>query len=128
MDSLLLNVVVAFVLEAIATPVIVYLMQRATGKKLDAFDRKREEARARQEEEMQRNAEWRRAMTGGMRSMLRSELLHEHTKWTKRGYCPLESKEYAQRTYESYHSLGGNGIGTSMYEDIMALPLAPRET
>ena len=108
---------------AIITPMVVFVMQRATAKKLDAFDQKREDARVEREAEERRTAEWQEAMTGGMRSMLRAELLHEYNKWTDKGYCPMESKEYVERTYSSYHALGGNGLGTSMYNEVMALPM-----
>ena len=126
MDTVIINVIVVFILEAIATPLIVFVMQRATAKKLDAFDHKREVARLEQEQNIKRDQDWRSAMTGGMRSMLRSELLHEHRKWTNMGYCPLESKEYIQRTYDAYHALGGNGLGTAMCEEIMSLPMSER--
>ncbi len=121
MDQTLAGIVTA--IAAIITPTVVFVMQRATAKKLDAFDQKREAARVEREAEERRTAEWQEAMTGGMRSMLRAELLHEYNKWTDRGYCPMESKEYVERTYNSYHALGGNGIGTSMYDEVMALPM-----
>ena len=121
MDQTLAGIVA--VIAAIITPTVVFVMQRATAKKLDAFDKKREDARVEREAEERRTAEWQEAMTGGMRSMLRSELLHEYNKWTDKGYCPMESKEYVERTYSSYHALGGNGLGTSMYNEVMALPM-----
>lgn len=121
MDQTLAGIVAA--IAAIITPTVVFVMQRATAKKLDAFDKKREDARVEREAEERRTAEWQEAMTGGMRSMLRSELLHEYNKWTDKGYCPMESKEYVERTYSSYHALGGNGLGTSMYNEVMALPM-----
>lgn len=121
MDQTLAGIVAA--IAAIITPTVVFVMQRATAKKLDAFDKKREDARIEREAEERRTAEWQEAMTGGMRSMLRAELLHEYNKWTERGFCPMESKEYVERTYNSYHALGGNGIGTSMYDEVMALPM-----
>lgn len=121
MDQTLAGIVAA--IAAIITPTVVFVMQRATAKKLDAFDKKREDARVEREAEERRTAEWQEAMTGGMRSMLRAELLHEYNKWTDKGYCPMESKEYVERTYNSYHALGGNGIGTSMYNEVMALPM-----
>lgn len=92
-------------------PMLVWVIKRC----LDRFDQKREAARA----ETERHD---CAMEKGMRSLLRAELIHEHRKWMARGFCPLESKEYAQHTYEAYHGLGGNDIGTSMYHDIMKLP------
>ena len=121
MDQTLAGIVAA--IAAIVTPTVVFVMQRATAKKLDAFDKKREDARVEREAEERRTAEWQEAMTGGMRSMLRAELLHEYNKWTDKGYCPMESKEYVERTYSSYHALGGNGLGTSMYNEVMALPM-----
>ena len=121
MDQTLAGIVAA--IAAIITPTVVFVMQRATAKKLDAFDKKREDARVEREAEERRTAEWQEAMTGGMRSMLRAELLHEYNKWTDKGYCPMDSKEYVERTYSSYHALGGNGLGTSMYNEVMALPM-----
>ena len=121
MDPTLASIIAAA--AAIVTPMVVFVMQRATAKKLDAFDRKREAARIKREAEERRTAEWQQAMTGGMRSMLRAELLHEYNKWTDKGFCPMESKEYVERTYSSYHTLGGNGIGTAMYEEVMELPM-----
>ena len=115
--------IAAFVVNVIISPLMTYVTQRATAKKLDAFDKKREDARVEREAEERRREEWQNAMTGGMRSMLRAELLHEYNKWTDKGYCPMESKEYVERTYNSYHALGGNGIGTSMYNEVMALPM-----
>ena len=122
MDQTLAGIVAA--IAAIVTPMVVFVMQRATAKRLDAFDQKREVARIKREAEERRTAEWQQAMTGGMRSMLRSELLHEYNKWTAKGFCPMESKEYVERTYSSYHALGGNGIGTAMYEEVMELPMS----
>lgn len=122
MDQTLAGIVAA--IAAIVTPTVVFVMQRATAKKLDAFDQKRDAARVEREDEERRNAEWQQAMTGGMRSMLRAELLHEYNKWTTRGYCPMDSKEYVEKTYISYHALGGNGIGTAMYEEVMELPMS----
>lgn len=122
MDPTLASIIAAA--AAIVTPMVVFVMQRATAKRLDAFDRKREVARVEREDEERRNAEWQQAMTSGMRSMLRAELLHEYNKWTDKGFCPMESKEYVERTYLSYHALGGNGIGTAMYEEVMELPIS----
>lgn len=121
MDQTLAGIVAA--IAAIVTPMVVFVMQRATAKRLDAFDQKRDAARVEREDEERRNAEWQQAMTGGMRSMLRAELLHEYNKWTDKGFCPMESKEYVEKTYLSYHALGGNGIGTAMYEEVMELPM-----
>jgi hypothetical protein len=63
-------------------------------------------------------------MTSGVRSIIRAELVRAHREWVEeKGYITLEAREYVQRTYESYHALGGNGVGTTLYNDLMALPI-----
>lgn len=62
------------------------------------------------------------AQTQGMVSLLRAELIRQHDKWTERGYCPIYAKEAAQANYDAYHKLGGNGVITKLYQDVMALP------
>ena len=64
------------------------------------------------------------AQKDGIRSILRNELVRLHRDLVEaQGWCTLEDKEYAERTYQSYHELGGNGTGTVLYEDIMKLPI-----
>lgn len=64
------------------------------------------------------------AQKDGIRSILRNELVRLHRELVEgQGWCTLEDKEYAERTYQAYHELGGNGTGTVLYEDIMALPI-----
>ena len=35
----------------------------------------------------------------------------------------METKEYVSRTYDAYHNMGGNDIGSAMYHDLMELPV-----
>lgn len=64
------------------------------------------------------------AQKKGIRSILRNELVSMHRCLVERqGWCTLEDKEYAERTYEPYHELGGNGTGTRLFKDIMELPI-----
>ena len=63
-----------------------------------------------------------RAMETGLRTLLRAELLEIHAKYRPLGYIPLEVMEEADRVYQAYHSLGGNGAGTKVYEELKALP------
>ncbi len=69
-----------------------------------------------------RNLKRERALEAGVRSLLRNNLIHYHDKYTARGCCPIYVKESARISYEAYHELGGNGVITKLYEDIMALP------
>ena len=64
------------------------------------------------------------AQQDGIRTLLRNELVRLHRDLVEaQGWCTLEDKEYAERTYIAYHELRGNGTGTVLYEDIMALPI-----
>ena len=63
-----------------------------------------------------------KALQEGVKSLLRSKLIDYHDKYVERGYCPIYVKEAARRSYEAYHELGGNGVVTKLFEDLMALP------
>lgn len=64
------------------------------------------------------------ALMDGMRSMLRCELVRAHREHCIRGEpMALEDREFVHRTYEAYHSLGGNGTGTRLYEELMEVDL-----
>lgn len=63
-----------------------------------------------------------RAMQDGLQSLLRSKIIDYHDKYMERGYCPIYAKETIRRSYEAYHDLGGNGVVTKLYNDLMALP------
>lgn len=67
------------------------------------------------------------ALKNGMQSLLRNNIIDAHDKYTKKKYCPIYAKESVTKTYEAYHALGGNGVVTKLYNDIMALPEDPPE-
>ena len=71
---------------------------------------------------------WRRV--NGLRELLlcqfedlRREMVIEHD-----GVADEDLKSRSQRLYDSYHSLGGNGHGTALNEDIQSAPIAPRQS
>lgn len=57
-----------------------------------------------------------------LRSLLRSELMRTHHQAVRDGHASTLDKEVMERTYLSYHRLGGNGIATNLYDEMMALP------
>ena len=127
-DPMALQILTAIVVDLVAVPLFGLILNRVVTQKLDAFDRKREEARRERKERLDNDQKWQDAMTLGVRSMLRSEIFSEHHKWMERGYCPTGSKEYVTTIYEVYHdNLGGNGLGKSMYSELMSLPTKPRD-
>lgn len=67
------------------------------------------------------------AMKNGMQSLLRSDIIKSHDKYTERGYAPIYAKESLTKSYEAYHALGGNGVVTKLYNDVMVLPEEAQE-
>jgi hypothetical protein len=65
------------------------------------------------------------AIQNGLQSLLRAEIIRQHEKYTERGFCPIYAKDALRREYESYHLLGGNGVITDLYNDLISLPELP---
>lgn len=66
-----------------------------------------------------------KAVENGVQSLLRAEIIRQNEKWVERGYCPVYAKDAVRREYEAYHALGGNGVITDLYNDILELPETP---
>lgn len=121
-NSPMTQLMLSAAIQLIMAPILVAILKRMLGKWFDNIDTKREEARQERAKADVETKEWRAAVTGGLRSILRAELVSEHRKTQEQGYCDLETKEYIERTYHAYHKLGGNGIGTHLYDEIVSLP------
>lgn len=66
------------------------------------------------------------AMRKGIRALLRADLIRLYNKYhDDLGYCPLYVKQSLEDEYQQYHTLKGNGVGTNMYQALMALPTEP---
>lgn len=66
------------------------------------------------------------AMRKGIRALLRADLIRLYNKYHEDyGYCPLYVKQSLEDEYKQYHTLKGNGVGTNMYQALMALPTEP---
>ena len=76
-------------------------------------NRRVEKEKAEKENELVRSA---------LRALLRSELMRTHHQAVRVGHASTVDKEVMERTYQSYHRLGGNGIATNLYDEMMALP------
>lgn len=76
-------------------------------------NRRVEKEKAEKENELVRSA---------LRALLRSELMRTHHQAVRVGHASTLDKEVMERTYQSYHMLGGNGIATNLYDEMMALP------
>lgn len=75
--------------------------------------RRAEKEKAEKENELVKSA---------LRALLRSELMRTHHQAVREGYATTVDKEVMERTYQSYHRLGGNGIATNLHDEMMSLP------
>lgn len=61
------------------------------------------------------------ALKTGMQDLLRAQLIQIHGSTVALGRpVPVDLKEEADRVYQSYHALGGNGTGTRLHDEIMS--------
>lgn len=63
-----------------------------------------------------------KALRDGLQCLLRAEIVRQHEKWTRAGFCPIYAKEALTKEYKAYHALKGNDVATGLYEEIMDLP------
>lgn len=77
--------------------------------------------------EMKARIEEQKAMKKAITALLRQTLYDAYSKWSERGYCPIYAMEVCTKVYEQYHALGGNNVGTELYERLRELPTKPKE-
>ena len=64
----------------------------------------------------------------GVRALLRADLIRLYNKYhDDLGYCPVYVKQSLEDEYQQYHALKGNGVGTNLYNALMALPTEQTE-
>lgn len=61
-------------------------------------------------------------LKNGMIALLRNEIVRIYESYIALGYCPSYMKENVNNMYESYHKLGGNGMVTTMVNELFKLP------
>jgi len=64
-----------------------------------------------------------KALMVGTQALLRAELIRSGEKYLEQGWIPIYAKDAFDKTYISYHNLGGNGTMTEMHEQVMNLPI-----
>lgn len=69
-----------------------------------------------------RSTDHEKAMEDGLQSLLRAEIIRANDKYMEQGYCPIYAKEALKRSYQAYHTLGGNDVATKLFGDVMNLP------
>jgi type II secretory pathway pseudopilin PulG len=67
--------------------------------------------------------EQQRAMSQGIRALLWRELQDIHARAHEAGGMTVADRRHLESVYGAYHGLGGNGTGTKLYTDAIALPV-----
>lgn len=125
MDPALRAVIITGIVEMLMVPVVVYLVKRAIGKRLDHFDEKRDEARIAQAEAERKMIEQREAERTIILAMSRTMLLDNWEKCMDKGCYTVEEREVYHKLYLAYKSDGGNSIIDEIAPRIRALPMEP---
>ncbi len=125
MDPAVMQVITVAFAELVMVPVMVWVLRRILGKKLDEFDDKREQARKEQKARERSQLVWEQSVTLSLQTMLRSELISEYRKAKSKSYASLETKEYVEKVHDAYREMGGNHLGTTMFEYVIGLPSDP---
>lgn len=63
------------------------------------------------------------ANSRGTMLLLRVQLIEYHDKYMSLGHIPSYAYENFCEMYEAYHSLGGNGMISHMYEEVKELEI-----
>lgn len=127
MDPALRAVIITGIVEMLMVPVVVYLVKRAIGKRLDQFDSKREEARIERAEIERKKVEQRDAERTIVLAMARTMLLDNYEKCMAKGYYSVEEREVYSKLRAAYAEDGGNGVIDAIAPRIRALPTEPPE-
>lgn len=59
----------------------------------------------------------------GTMLLLRAQLIEYHDRYVALGHIPSDALENFIEMYEAYHELGGNGMVTEMYKEILELEI-----
>lgn len=125
MDEFLKSMLSMIACDAILTGVIVWCLQRWLGKRLDAFDGKREGARIERAKAERVKIEQRDAERTLILAMSRTMLLNNYEKCVDKGCYTVEEREVYHKLYEAYKKDGGNSVIDEIAPRIRELPMEP---
>lgn len=63
----------------------------------------------------------------GIQALLRAQMINDYNKWSAKGYAPIYAKDNFENCWQSYHSLGANGVMDDIHIKFLALPTEPKE-
>ena len=116
-DDIITSVVAGLIIAAVSTAAGILWQQLKTANAAEAA----EQQRAREHDQLVDEA---------LRTLLLCKLEQQQDTMVhdQNGVADNDFKLRAQRVYNAYHSLGGNGHGTQVNADIQNAPIAPRPT
>ena len=93
------------------------------GYRIKRSDQRAQELEKKRVEDMENAQKRREANAEGTKLILFYMLQRFHMEYMYQGYVNHEQRTQFKDVYEAYHSLGGNGYGTAMWEEIKELPI-----
>lgn len=68
----------------------------------------------------------RQILSLGVQALLRDRIVNMYNSYAKdKGFLPISTRDSLKNMYEQYHSLGGNGVVTEIYNRLNELPIDP---
>ena len=116
---------ITIVVDIVALALIVPVIKRFIGQRLDHFDEKRDEARMAQAAAERKALEQREAERTIILAMSRSMLLNNYERCLEKGYYTVDEREVYHKLYEAYKSDGGNSVIDDIAPRIRELPFEP---
>jgi hypothetical protein len=68
-----------------------------------------------------------KAQEEGLKALLHDRIYQGYADCLKKGYASVEDIENLEYLYSPYHTLGGNGTGTELFERVKKMPVEPEE-
>lgn len=110
--------------EEIAVLLIPVVTSAMMGWMASSIKSMRRSARARSDEFEREH----HMLLDGVKSMMRAELYSIHREYVQAGRpVPVDVKEHATSVYHVYSGLGGNGVGTQMWHEILEAHVGPKK-
>jgi hypothetical protein len=106
----------------VTLPLMLWLIERFIGKRLDRMDESREQARAERADASRKLAVQREAERTIILAMSRTMLLNNYERCMDKGCYTVEEREVFHKLYEAYKSDGGNSVIDDIAPRIRELP------
>lgn len=116
MDEIITSVVAGLILAASCT------VSGILWQKLKSATQAPRAHEARQEQQLD-------LLSDAVRELLlcKLETMRRHMVYDNNGVADDSEKGQAQRIYDIYHAMGGNGHGTALNDDVQRAPIAPKQ-